>query len=342
MSFVSDYLDQISTIDDLPLLAQTTFNHIERARDSIELCLFKHDPSPYDDAIQIREHINLSGKKCLNILFDTKYTEFKQIIKNQTYTIYFSSLSINKKSVHGFLVNTNDSEICLVLKIWQAISFSLEKIELKKFHEELNKQNNLISQILHDFQSIMEISKTNKDLEVLQKLSIQEAINKKLLFYIRDFDLFQSIISVKQLLHDSLAVIGYDVNNFSIQIDTKAENISVDVDLFSMAINEIIQNSLKAVNNDSTQIQININLHDSYSPFVSKNWMCFEFRDQGKGINQDFLPFLKQPFFTTYKLEGHSGFGLSIADKIIKAHNGFIKINSLETGSLIKIEIPLN
>ena len=40
----------------------------------------------------------------------------------------------------------------------------------------------------------------------------------------------------------------------------------------------------------------------------------------------------KNPFFTTRKLEGHCGLGIPIAEKIIKAHNGSLKIVNIEKG----------
>jgi PAS domain S-box-containing protein len=55
--------------------------------------------------------------------------------------------------------------------------------------------------------------------------------------------------------------------------------------------------------------------------------------DSGSGIEPDSLPHLFEPFFTTKK--GGIGVGLSIADQIIKAHQGRIWVEKHPTGGAI-------
>ena len=60
--------------------------------------------------------------------------------------------------------------------------------------------------------------------------------------------------------------------------------------------------------------------------------------DNGTGFTNSDLRIFSKPYFTTKK-EG-SGLGLSIVEKILNDHNGFIEFFSLEEGAKIKILLP--
>lgn len=65
-----------------------------------------------------------------------------------------------------------------------------------------------------------------------------------------------------------------------------------------------------------------------------------EVEDTGKGINQEALPHIYEPFFSTK--EKKSGLGLSTVYGIVKQHKGFIKITSQEEkGTIVKLFFPL-
>jgi signal transduction histidine kinase len=61
--------------------------------------------------------------------------------------------------------------------------------------------------------------------------------------------------------------------------------------------------------------------------------------DQGTGIPKENLNRIFERYYTTK--EGGSGLGLSIVERIIKAHNGFIKVESqLNKGTKFLICLP--
>ena len=62
--------------------------------------------------------------------------------------------------------------------------------------------------------------------------------------------------------------------------------------------------------------------------------------DTGRGIPQDIVPRVFDPFFTT-RAKG-TGLGLSITQSIIKEHGGFISVRSIENkGTTISIDLPV-
>jgi PAS domain S-box-containing protein len=63
--------------------------------------------------------------------------------------------------------------------------------------------------------------------------------------------------------------------------------------------------------------------------------------DTGQGIQPEILPYIFQPFFTTKKKRG-TGLGLSVCERIIKAHGGTIRVeSSLENGTTFFLQFPL-
>ncbi|WP_372486562.1 ATP-binding protein [Brevibacillus laterosporus] len=67
--------------------------------------------------------------------------------------------------------------------------------------------------------------------------------------------------------------------------------------------------------------------------------IAIEITDQGKGIPQDKLARVGEPFFTTK--EKGTGLGLMVSYKIIENHNGEIQIESeLGKGTTVRIILP--
>lgn len=63
--------------------------------------------------------------------------------------------------------------------------------------------------------------------------------------------------------------------------------------------------------------------------------------DKGRGIPEDELPFIFEPFFSTKEIGHGTGLGLSITRKIIEEHGGLIKAESIEgKGSAFSLYFP--
>jgi len=74
-------------------------------------------------------------------------------------------------------------------------------------------------------------------------------------------------------------------------------------------------------------------------------FVVFEVQDSGIGISKDHLPLIFDQFYQVSRSEGRkrkgSGLGLSIAKKIVEAHNGRIDVSSEPgTGSTFTVRIP--
>ena len=203
-------------------------------------------------------------------------------------------------------------------------------------------QAGLISQLMHDVQAIIDLSENSgHNKALIKRINYQKKVNNNFLFWIRDCDLIKSTVSIKDFIYSSLEFISINSDQIKISIPPELGEISIDVELFSKAINEIIKNSITAVENDYSKIEITFEKSDSLSAFYKRNWIKIQIRDTGSGINEDFVPFVLNPFFTTSKERGSTGFGLPNAKKIIEAHDGHFEIHSaIGMGTIVKIYLP--
>ncbi len=64
-----------------------------------------------------------------------------------------------------------------------------------------------------------------------------------------------------------------------------------------------------------------------------------EVSDNGPGIPDNIRDKILQPFFTTKKGTEGTGLGLSITHDIVKAHGGFIEIDSTDEGAIFRVII---
>ena len=100
--------------------------------------------------------------------------------------------------------------------------------------------------------------------------------------------------------------------------------------LLFIAISNIVKNALKFSGNKEVLSEI----------FCKENEVCITIKDTGIGIDPKELQHIFQPFYRAPNAFKHpgSGIGLSLAEKIIRLHNGKIEVKSeLNEGTLFTV-----
>ena len=84
---------------------------------------------------------------------------------------------------------------------------------------------------------------------------------------------------------------------------------------------------------------LNLNSHHD----IDRNAVMVIVKDSGRGIPDEDLPHIFEPFYTT-KNEGYGvGLGLSIVFGIIERHGGDITVESQAgKGAVFKLELPIS
>ena len=227
---------------------------------------------------------------------------------------------------------------------------SLYKLVVNNYHfgfEESSLQNaNLISQMIHDINSMISLIKMRSsqiEESVSNKMSYAEKMTKDALQYVREIQVLDSEVKIKELLEGIIQNVSFPDNiDVSIQNNVNEKTINLDVELIDRALNEIIQNAVSAFGDTNGRISIKTDIRQFKNILYNNEYLEIKVEDNGIGINSDFLSFIKNPYFTTRKSEYHSGLGLSIADKIIDAHGGYLNIEiTPENKTAVTIYLPL-
>ena len=158
------------------------------------------------------------------------------------------------------------------------------------------------------------------------------------LIYAKTADIKLIPYNIMEVLYEVQKVVRIKLENKNISLNIKGEKILayMDKDLISIAVSNIIDNAIKASQENS---KINISV-------VSKeNKALITVEDYGMGIPKEHINKLFQPFYVVDKSRSRknngAGIGLSICKKIAEVHNGYIKIES-ELGKGTKIILSLN
>ena len=127
---------------------------------------------------------------------------------------------------------------------------------------------------------------------------------------------------------ETLILFFYFIKKLIINGDTEQLN-RVFINLFKNSIESLKEKSEKK-GNFQKKIDVEIQLINDYISIVVQ--------DNGTGFTNNDPKIFSKPYFTTKK-EG-SGLGLSIVEKILNDHNGFIEFIPQKGGAKIKILLP--
>lgn len=122
----------------------------------------------------------------------------------------------------------------------------------------------------------------------------------------------------------------------SIHVSETEKFLCCDYEQMKEVLSNLVANALEAMGKEGK-------LELSY--FVPrKNIALILVKDNGKGISEEHLSHIFEPYYTKGKKNGHMGLGLPFCRNVVKAHGGFIRIKTQcspeKHGTTITICIP--
>jgi two-component system sensor histidine kinase HydH len=177
------------------------------------------------------------------------------------------------------------------------------------------------------------------ELLVLEAERLNRSITE-LLNYARPTALQKQEVNIGDLVSSSLKLISSDAQALGVKISLNIEQqipvILADRDRINQVLLNLYLNSLQAMEDSSREKLLRVLVH----PADAEGFIEIEVQDSGKGIPQDDLEKVLDPYFTT-KPDG-TGLGLALAYKIIDEHNGTIRFQSAEgQGTTISVRLPV-
>ena len=261
--------------------------------------------------------------------------------------IFENNLNLAKKDLQIRLLQLN-----LLIFFSSAIaSFILAGKILEPIEKSIEEQKRFISDASHQLKTPLTALKTNLEVNIRDKKNPNSA--KKVLK--NNLQEINSLISLTNNLLSTFKEPNFEnikINNIAGQtiknIKTLASSKRIKLTFNKAPQNPVIQADKQAIGKmlavflenavkytqEKGQISLTIKTH-------AKD-VSIEIKDNGKGIPAKDLPHIFKRFYQGKNNTDGFGLGLSLAEKIVKLHNGSIKTESkLNKGTTFTIKIPL-
>jgi signal transduction histidine kinase len=181
--------------------------------------------------------------------------------------------------------------------------------------------------------------------EILTEVERINKILQGLLSFARPSALNKTEVNLEQLINQTLLLTKSTVNKLQIDIQFEyfAENTTIqgDAEQLKQVFLNIILNAMEAMK-DSTPDKprtLIVSMENGMAINLVNRYLIVSFEDSGKGIAENDVENVFNPFFTT-KEEG-TGLGLAICYGIIDRHQGEIEVKStLGKGTVIHVKLP--
>lgn len=247
-----------------------------------------------------------------------------------------------------------DGNIVHFIAVKRDITEEVERAEKERREQQIRFIYNISGIIAHNLNNINmpilvtaqmlkeepELKKYEDKLNIIIA-SVEKATSliNKILNVSKNIMLLRKVVTLDKLINMTIERYKEQIPN-NIVITTQLSSIetlrvSVDIDLFTYALFNIIKNSIEAMPKGGT-IKILI------TKLSNENSVLIEIEDTGVGISEEILDLVFEPFFTTKLDRNALGVGLSEAKGIIEAHNGKIEIESeMGKGTKVRIYLPV-
>lgn len=215
--------------------------------------------------------------------------------------------------------------------------------------------SNLLSSIFGSINLLKKKIDANDDvlrlLDNIENCSIRaKDLTKGLLSYGKPTPKRKDLVKPKDLLNEILKVVNQTFPG-TIKIETEIDEELFDImgnstEIYQILLNLCV-NAKDAVDEKGIlkvigkKIFINDENFSKYPLLNKGNYVQFAVEDNGKGIKEENLNKIFDPYFSTKDKQGGTGLGLYVTYGIIKAHNGHIEVTSKEgKGTRFDVFIP--
>ncbi len=255
------------------------------------------------------------------------------------------------------------SQASLVIEHSQLYMEMQESIaELEKVNHELDKNKNLLvqaerysalghmaAQMVHNVRNPITaiggiariMSKKTPPPEFVKYIEVMvketdrlENILSTLFEFVESDEIVKVKTAIYPLVQKVLLLLRHEINKQGVELDvdfSKPDTESlIDVDQISKMLAHIIRNSVEAMPHGGI-----LKIRGTHTD----DWFKLVVNDSGKSIEEGVRTKVVEPFYTT-KTYG-TGMGLTIVERIVKAHGGNFTIHPQENGTEVVVNLPI-
>ena len=178
--------------------------------------------------------------------------------------------------------------------------------------------------------------------ELMEEVDRINKIVQGLLSFSKSSELETAKVDIEQLLRQSLILLNNTIAKEQVAVDfdikTKNTILIADASQLKQVFLNIILNAVEAMN-DCSEKHLTFTMEGSRQLDFSSRYLIISFTDTGKGIEQENIENIFNPFYTT-KQDG-TGLGLPISFGIVNRHGGEMEANSIPgKGTTIVVKLP--
>lgn len=314
------------------------------------------EKKPENICYSILEYLNCNHLMVLPSIFDENIISVIIIGKDETpISEYEVQLSEQFASLLGFAISSITT---------RELNEALEQRLLQS--QKLETIGKLSNGIAHDFSNLLSSifgsinllkKKINAEDDVIRLLDNIENcsirakdLTKGLLSFGKPTPKRKELVKPKDLLNEILKVVNQTFPG-TIKVETEIDEELYDImgnstEIYQILLNLCV-NAKDAVDEKGIlkvigkKILINDEVSSKYPLLNKGNYVQFAVEDNGKGIQEENLNKIFDPYFSTKDKQGGTGLGLYVTYGIIKAHNGHIEVSSKEgEGTRFDVFIP--
>jgi signal transduction histidine kinase len=146
-------------------------------------------------------------------------------------------------------------------------------------------------------------------------------------------------VRVNELVRGACTLMGSTIRaatgRFSVNLQDRIPDVNGNPRRLEQVIVNLLSNACQALDNPAQAVAV----ATSFDP--SSRLVSITVTDEGRGISEDALARIKDPFFTTKHDSGGTGLGLSVSEKIAAAHGGSLDFKStLGKGTSASLRLP--
>lgn len=155
----------------------------------------------------------------------------------------------------------------------------------------------------------------------------------------QDTDELSNPVNVNDVVNASLTLLANMIkkstDNFVLMLGENLPCVLGSGQKIEQVVINIIQNACQALTDKKQRLLIKTG-YDSNHDCV---WVVVS--DEGRGMTQDILKHIQDPFFTTKRDTGGTGLGLSISSGIVQDHGGILDVHSnIGEGTTVIVSFP--
>jgi len=281
------------------------------------------------------EYVNKNGeKKWLNLYFS------QLNIKSKTYIIFEVIDFTNIKKLEEIIKEEN-RKLKKSEKNYRS-AYEVAKLYKDIFAHDINNiLNNILMSSNLSYIYLNNPENHDKIIECLNIINDQVKNGANLISNVRKLsELDESKIpiqptEVNNQLNESIASIkkAFQDRNINIQVESFIKELYIQANnLLKDVFENILNNAVKYNNGSLTEIFVKISKEEK----LRKNYIKFEFSDNGIGISDTQKEFIFKKGYKEHKGGKGMGFGLTLVKKIIESYNGQIWVEDRVNGDYTK------